>query len=377
MSLLPLRRRAQARTQPQIDLMTMLPVPVLVLDPGDRIVVANAAAETFFNTGQAMLRERGWTGLLDNGAQAGGLGDSLGELVAAARRLDGGYSAYDTELAFSSGRSVRADVLMTPVPDAPGWLIITLQTRAVATLVDRQLVPQGAARSAIGIAAMLAHEIKNPLSGIRGAAQLLAQDASDGNRELTDLICTEVDRVRTLIDRMEGFTDTRSLSRGPENIHAVLNHVVRLGQQGFARGLNIRERYDPSLPPVIGNRDALVQVFLNLFKNAAEAVDPASGEITITTAYRHGLRIAAAGQAQRTPLPLEVSVIDNGPGAPAGIADHMFDAFVSSRPSGTGLGLALVAKLVGDHGGLVEYDRQGMPPRTVFRVLLPTADPRS
>jgi len=373
MSLLPLRRRATARSLPQIDLMTMLPVPVLVLEPDDRIAVANTAAETFFNTSQAVLRERGWAGLFETGGQGGG----LSELVAAARRLDGGYSAYDTELAFAGGRSVRADVLMTPVPDAPGWLIISLQTRAVATLVDRQLLHQGAARSAIGVAAMLAHEIKNPLSGIRGAAQLLAQDASDDNRELTDLICTEVDRVRTLIDRMEGFTDTRPLSRGPENIHAVLNYVVRLGQQGFARGLKIHERYDPSLPPVLGNRDALIQIFLNLFKNAAEAVDAASGEITITTAYRHGLRIATAGQAQRTPLPLEVSVIDNGHGAAAAVAGHMFDPFVSTRPSGTGLGLALVAKLVGDHGGIVEYDRQGVPPRTVFRVLLPTADPRS
>jgi len=347
--------------------LTMLPVPVLVLGPGDLVAQANAAAEGFFNVSQATLCEKGLGGLYAAGAV-------LARLVGEARNHSGGYAAYDTELTVGGGRTVRADVLVTPVPDAAGWLIVSLQTRSVASLVDRQIVHQGAARSAIGVAAMLAHEIKNPLSGIRGAAQLLARaDTPDADhRELTTLICTEVDRIRALIDRMEGFTDTRPLVRGPENIHAVLAHVVLLGRQGFARETHIRERYDPSLPPVSGNRDALVQVFLNLLKNASEAAGR-GGEITVTTAFRHGLRVAAAGSVQRIALPIEVCIIDSGPGAPASVADHMFDPFVSSRAAGTGLGLALVAKIVGDHGGIVEYDRTGTPPQTVFRVLLPTA----
>lgn len=366
MSLLPLRRKAVAPVLPPIDLLTMLPVPVLVLDPDDRVAIANAAAEAFFNTSQASLRERGWKALLPRESV-------LLKLIAEARTLAGGFAAYDTDLVFIGGRSIRADVLVTPVPDATGWIIVSLQTRSVATMVDRQMVHQGAARSAIGVAAMLAHEIKNPLSGIRGAAQLLAQTADTDGRELTTLICTEVDRVKTLIDRMEGFTDTRTLAKGAENIHAILSHVVLLGRQGFAHSQTIRERYDPSLPLVAGNRDGLIQVFLNLVKNASEAIGE-RGEIVITTAYRHGLRVAAAGSAQRISLPLEVCIIDNGPGAPASVADHMFDPFVSSRATGTGLGLALVAKIVGDHGGIVEYDRIGEPPRTIFRVLLPTAD---
>jgi two-component system nitrogen regulation sensor histidine kinase GlnL len=229
---------------------------------------------------------------------------------------------------------------------------------------------QGAARSAVGVAAMLAHEIKNPLSGIRGAAQLLNESVDPESRELTGLIMAEVDRVRALIDRMEGFTDTRPPALQRENIHAVLGHVRKLSEAGFGKDMVFKERYDPSLPPVLGDRDALVQAFLNLVKNAVEASQP-GGTITLTTAFRQGFRVRSPGTGARVSLPLEVCVIDEGEGAPPEIAGHLFEPFVSARRGGTGLGLALVAKVVGDHGGVVEYDRrQG---RTVFRILLPLA----
>jgi two-component system nitrogen regulation sensor histidine kinase GlnL len=340
-----------------------------VLGPDDQVAMANAAAENFFNTSQTSLRERGWAGLLPPDSP-------LIALLVEARGLAGGYAAYDVELGFVGGRTTRVDVLVGPVADAEGWLTVSFQTRAVALMVDRQMVHQGAARSAIGVAALLAHEIKNPLSGIRGAAQLLAQTADADGEELTDLICTEVDRIAALVDRMEDFTDTRPLTRTPENIHAILGHVRRIAEQGFAANIRIRERYDPSLPEVVGNRDALVQVFLNLVKNAAEAIGDIGGEITMTTAYRHGLRVAVRGSSRRISLPLEVCVIDTGPGAPAELADHLFDPFVTSKRSGGGLGLALVAKIVGDHGGIIEYERTAQPPRTILRVLLPMADAR-
>lgn len=358
--------RAPAAPEPA-DLINALPTPMLVLGPDDRIVQANAAAELFLNTSQTALAERGWSGLLPADSP-------LIALIEDARSHSGVYAAYDVEVGFVGGRTVRMDVFVGPVADAPGWRTISFQTRAVAMMVDRQMVHQGAARSAIGVAALLAHEIKNPLSGIRGAAQLLGQNADADGTELTDLICSEVDRIAKLVDRMEDFTDTRPMPRAPENIHAILGHVRRVAEQGFASGVTFRESYDPSLPAVMGNRDALIQVFLNLVKNAAEAFGDKGGEIVLTTRYRHGLKVAVRGSGRRISLPLEVCVIDDGPGAPPELADHLFDPFVTSKRSGGGLGLALVAKIVGDHGGIVEYDRAAVPPRTTFRILLPMAD---
>ncbi len=366
----PLASPAYTRAIPNAaDVLSFLPTPVLIIDPDGRIAQANIAAESLFNTSQSALRDRGWDALL--------AADSpFRSLLAEATGGEGNFAAYDLDLNLVGGTRFRADVLIAPIGDHPGWLTVALQTRAVASLVDRQLVHQGAARSAVGVAAMLAHEIKNPLSGIRGAAQLLAHNLDEDGRELTDLVCTEVDRIRNLVDRMESFTDTRRVERAPENIHAVLGHVRRVAEQGFARGVTFRERYDPSLPPVLGNRDALVQVFLNLVKNAAEAVE-AGGEIMITTAYRHGLRVAVKGSERRVSVPLEVCVIDNGPGAPADMEEHLFDPFVTSKRSSQGLGLALVAKIIGEHGGIVEYERTQVPPRTIFRVLLPMQDGKS
>uniref|UniRef100_UPI001575F848 two-component system sensor histidine kinase NtrB n=1 Tax=Sphingomonas bacterium TaxID=1895847 RepID=UPI001575F848 len=225
-----------------------------------------------------------------------------------------------------------------------------------------------AGRAAVGAAAMLAHEIKNPLSGIRGAAQLL------GAGELTNLITMEVDRIAALIDRMEDFSDTRPLPLTGENIYPLLGHARAVALAGFARGVPIEERFDPSLPPARINRDALLQIVINLLKNAREAVRGVSDPlIAISTAYRHGMAINPAPDRPRVPLPIEICVIDNGPGAPPEIADALFDPFVSGRPEGQGLGLALVDKLARDMGGIVEYARDGERSVTVFRLLLPRA----
>jgi two-component system nitrogen regulation sensor histidine kinase GlnL len=263
-----------------------------------------------------------------------------------------------------------ADIHVTPLPEREGHVVVVLQERNIASKIDRQLTHRGAARSVTALAAMLAHEIKNPLSGIRGAAQLLEQSASDQDRLLTRLICDETDRIVKLVDRMDVFADERPVEREPVNIHVVLGHVRRLAQSGFGRHIKFIEDYDPSLPPVFASRDQLIQVFLNLVKNAAEAIgDTNDGEIRLTTAFRPGVRLTVPGSSMRVGLPMEFCVIDNGPGVPEDLMPHLFDPFVTTKPSGSGLGLALVAKTVGDHGGIVECNSQTS--RTTFRVLMP------
>jgi two-component system nitrogen regulation sensor histidine kinase GlnL len=248
-------------------------------------------------------------------------------------------------------------------------VVVSLIEQTIARNIDRQMSHRSAARSVSALAAMLAHEVKNPLSGIRGAAQLLEQSLPDSERELTGLICEETDRIVALVDRMEAFADGRPIERGAINIHQVLNHVRRISQNGFGKGVRFVETYDPSLPDVHGDRDQLIQVFLNLVKNACEVPGEGEREIELSTAYRHGLRLAVPGQQAKVNLPLVVSVRDNGLGISEEIRAHLFDAFVTNKPTGTGLGLALVAKIINDHGGAIEFESE--PGRTIFRVMLP------
>ncbi len=299
--------------------------------------------------------------------------DAIVPLPDVAARRDGhAFAAFDIPIDLRHGTTIRVDFIEAALIEHPGWRTITLHTAATSRGMRLSSERAAAARSAVGAAAMLAHEIKNPLSGIRGAAQLIADGATPA--ELTALIVSEVDRIAALIDRMQDFTDDRPLTLEPLNIYPLLAHARDVARAGFARGIVFEERFDPSLPPALVNRDALLQVVINLLKNAAAALGQ-RGErrITLATAYRHGMSVSAGPDRPRLPLPIEICVIDTGPGAPEDIAEHLFDPFVSSHAEGRGLGLALVDKLVRDMGGLVQYAREGSPHATVFRVLLPRA----
>ena len=358
-------RRSPALSNAAEAVLNSLPHPVIVVAPDGRIADANVAAETFFESSVLHLRRYALRDLVP-------FGSPLLALVEQVRARGAAVNEYRVDLGTPRIPGERiVDLHVAPMPERSGYVVVMLQERTIADKMDRQLTHRGAARSVIALAAMLAHEIKNPLSGIRGAAQLLEQSAGDEDRTLTRLICEEADRIVKLVDRMEVFSDERPVEREPVNIHVVLDHVKRLAQSGFARNIKFVEEYDPSLPPVFANRDQLVQVFLNLVKNAAESIGESTteGEIHLTTAFRPGVRLTLPGSKTRVSLPLEFCVRDNGPGVPEDLLPHLFDPFVTTKPTGSGLGLALVAKIVGDHGGVIECESQAR--RTTFRVLMP------
>jgi two-component system nitrogen regulation sensor histidine kinase GlnL len=341
-----------------------LPHPVLMVGPDGKIAEANVAAEAFFEVSMLLLRRHALRDLVP-------FGSPLLALVEQVRNRGSAVNEYRVDLSTPRNPGERlVDLNVAPVPEQPGHVVVMLQERTIADKMDRQLTHRGAARSVIALAAMLAHEIKNPLSGIRGAAQLLEQAANEDDRTLTRLICDEADRIVKLVDRMEVFADERPVEREAVNIHVVLDRVKKLALSGFGRQIKFVETYDPSLPYVLANRDQFIQVFLNLVKNAAESIgDQPDGQIELTTAFRPGVRLQIPGSKARVSLPLEFCVKDNGAGVPPDLLPHLFDPFVTTKPTGTGLGLALVAKIVGDHGGIIECESQ--PRHTIFRVLMP------
>ena len=342
------------------NLLQSLAMPIMAVDRDNRIRYANAAAAQFLGVesigrplGDFMPPDCPLFSLLDQArAEAASVAD---------REMTIEGSALGRRL-------VAVDV--APLPERAGWVTIALQERSIAGRLDEALNRRGAARTMGTLAAVLAHEVKNPLSGVRGAAQLLESNLDEAGRNLTRLICEEVDRIVALVDRMEMFADERSLDRAPVNIHRVLDHVRQIAETGFGRGKRFVCDYDPSLPAVLGNRDLLIQLFLNLVKNAAEAAHDEGGVITLTTRYQLGLRLAEPDGGRRH-LPLVIGVQDNGPGIDEALRPRLFDPFASGKPGGKGLGLALVAKIVADHGGLIEVTSE--PRRTQFRVLLPMA----
>lgn len=345
-----------------VSLLSALPFAVLAVDEDNRIRFMNGAAEQFFEQGASGLNGR----CLDDILPAH---SPLFSLIAQASGGQTSVAEYDVSLTFPPNRSRNLAITAAPLGDGSSLTVVSLHEQSIARRINSQIAHRNAARSVTGLAALLAHEVKNPLSGIRGAAQLLESAVSEeDDLGLTRLICEETDRICDLVDRMGLFSDGE-LNRSAVNIHLVLERVRRVAEAGFGRHVEFVEEYDPSLPPVYGNADQLIQVFMNIVKNACEAVSNSNGRIVIRTAYQHGIRLALPGGTSRVQLPLIVSVTDNGPGIPPDVASNLFDPFVTSKTDGSGLGLALVAKVVGDHGGIVEFETgdQG----TEFRLRLP------
>lgn len=346
------------------DVLDALPHPVIMVGNGNQIVYANQSTENFLQSSLSIICKRSIDYFMP-------FGSPVLALVEQVRNTNSSFNEYKVDVSSPRlGKDKLVDVYASTSSGIEGAVVLQFLPRGVAEKIDRQLTHRGAARTVTGLAAMLAHEIKNPLSGIRGAAQLLEMSASDEDRSLTQLIKDETDRIVQLVDRMEVFSDDRPLEQEPVNIHAVLERVKKLSSNGFAKDVVISEKYDPSLPLVKGNHDQLVQVFLNLVKNAAEVVqNKENPKINLETGYRPGVHLSVPGANERVALPIELIVHDNGSGISEDIRPYIFDPFVTTKTNGSGLGLALVAKIVGDHGGVIECDSGSTG--TSFRILLP------
>lgn len=356
-----------ARTVPPLtptQILEAVPHAVMVVGPHHRILTANYAAEEFFGTSRVILEKTPLTRFLP-------VTHPVFAMITRVRQSGMSIAAHD--LVLESPRLTRrgCTVLAAPLADHPAEVLLTFQDESTARVLDQQISTRTAARSLTGMAAILAHEVKNPLSGIRGAAQLLESSVSAPDQSLAVLIREEADRIRAMVERMERFGDKQP-SHQAVNIHHVLEHVCKIAEAGFASGVRFVEHYDPSLPPVLGDRDPLVQAVLNLVKNAAEAIFEAgqtTGEIHLITRYQQGARLVTPTSPTGAKLPILVVVRDNGAGIAEEIKPYLFEPFISTKVSGSGLGLALVTKIIADHGGLIDVESQ--PGRTEFRLHLP------
>lgn len=348
---------------PDADIWASLPVPAFLVDAQDRIVDVNTAGEGFLNlSARAILGTPVW----DQIAIDAPIEDAF------ARARENGTPLFVNDIDVGSGNRapLQCTLQIAPLIGRPDTMIVMITPRELAGRMTRSDSVKSAAQSAIGMAEMLAHEIKNPLAGITGAAQLLGMNLSPEDVELTDLIVAESRRIVKLLEQVEQFGNLSAPDFRPVNIHDVLDRARRSALLGFGAHMRIVEEYDPSLPPALGDPDQLLQVVLNLLRNAAEVADPSGGTIRIHSYYEHSFRLRRA-DGKRQSLPLQVEIIDDGPGLPDDIRADVFDPFVSGRENGTGLGLALVSKIISEHGGWISVT--SVPGRTVFRLSLPRA----
>lgn len=345
-------------------LWSSLPVPGLIVDASDMIIDANSAAEGFLNASvKQIIGQPVWDKVM--------IDAPLEEAFARARAHATPLFVNDVDVGTGERAPLHCNIQIAPVQGQPGQMIFLISPRELAGRMTQSHSVKSAAKSAIGMAEMLAHEIKNPLAGITGAAQLLSMGLSKEDQELTDLIVAESRRIVKLLEQVEQFGNLSRPDVKPVNLHDVLDRARRSALLGFGAHMKIVEDYDPSLPMALGDPDQLLQVVLNLIKNASEATGSKGGTIRLHSYYEHSFRLRKTDGSSQS-LPLQIEVIDDGPGLPDDIAGDIFDPFVSGRENGTGLGLALVSKIISDHGGWISVD--SIPGRTNFRLSLPLAE---
>ncbi len=337
-----------------------IPLPSIVLNENDIVVEVNPPGEGFLNASSKSLKNRSIWELINIGA-------SLEESYKKVKKFNSPLFVTDVKVGANGREPIPCNIQIAPIIGLDGSTILLISPREIAGRISQSKSVKAAAKSAIGMAELLAHEIKNPLAGITGAAQLLSMGLSTSDLEITDLIVAETRRILTLLEQVEQFGNLKPIDPKPLNIHDVIDRARRSAQLGFSAHINFKEDYDPSLPLVHGDPDQLLQVFLNLIKNASEA-QPNNGNIKLRTYFEHSFKLRRADGSGHS-MPIQVEVMDNGPGVSEDIRDEIFDPFVSGRNNGTGLGLALTSKIISDHNGLISLESK--PGNTVFRISLP------
>ncbi|PWG63398.1 nitrogen regulation protein NR(II) [Sediminicurvatus halobius] len=348
-----------ARTRaPNGDILEHLTRAVVLLDAGRTVLFLNPAAETLLHLSARQATGAVLPRLLPGFA-------ALEPAIAQAVARGASYTEREVRLAVASERTVTVDCAITPLADDRLLLELEQLDRHLRISRENRLIAQNQAiRQLIR---GLAHEIKNPLGGLRGAAQLLESELGDAEqREYTQIIISEADRLRALVNGLLG-PDARPEKR-PTNIHEVLERVRHLAEAEAPAGVEIQRDYDPSIPPLPAAPDQLIQAVLNLVRNALQAVGDA-GRIRLQTRTQRRFTI---GEVQHR-LVARIDVIDDGPGIAPELLDRIFYPMVTGRPEGSGIGLPIAQTLVNQHGGLIECSSE--PGCTVFTVWLPMEDP--
>ncbi len=345
------------------DLWASLPIPVVRIDAQDCIMDVNPEAEGFLNSSAKALRG---APVWDTIAIDAPLEDAFRR----ARQNATPLFVNDVDVGSGNRAPLQCSLQISPVVGSVGDMLMMISPRELSGRITLSHSVKSAAQSAIGMAEMLAHEIKNPLAGITGAAQLLSMNLKPEDLELTDLIVEESRRIVKLLEQVEQFGNLSPPDLQPVNLHDVLDKARRSALLGFGAQMKIVEQYDPSLPLADGDPDQLLQVILNLLKNASEAAGDGGGTITLRSFFEHSYSLRRSDGTGRS-LPLQIEITDDGPGLPPSIKDEIFDPFVSGKENGTGLGLALVSKIISDHQGWIAVN--SVPGRTVFRISLPRA----
>ena len=337
-----------------------IPLPSIVLNEDDIVVEVNPPGEGFLNASNKSLKNKSIWEIIN-------IETFLEDSFKKVKKFNSPLFVTDVKVGANGREPIPCNIQIAPIIGLDRSTIILIAPREITGRISQSKSVKTAAKSAIGMAEMLAHEIKNPLAGITGAAQLLSMGLSASDLEITDLIVAETRRILSLLEQVEQFGNLKPIDPKPLNIHDVIDRARRSAQLGFSAHINFKEDYDPSLPLVYGDTDQLLQVFLNLIKNASEA-QPNNGNIKLRTYFEHSFKLRRVDGSEHS-MPIQVEVMDNGPGVSEDIRDEIFDPFVSGRNNGTGLGLALTSKIISDHNGLISLDTK--PGNTVFRISLP------